>query len=252
MRIPLGAAVTVFTLALLMTSGAQAQTVTIQVTSLITMRRDHDRAPKGKVNKGDSVDFRDVLVNLKAQFGKKAGIAVAYDVGTMTYTSGTTTRITVKATFPKIGTITYSGRSSPSTGYGDPHHRRHQGLQGRDRLGHHRRRRDEVTEHVRGHGPARARPQQQRHRLRFRRRRSGLMAKAACASVLTSEHERGIAGADAVDEDRHRLGEIGVLDPRTFSALRSPERERLKEPMKATSSTTVTFACMKSWTSPVP
>jgi hypothetical protein len=109
MRIPLGAAVTVFTLALLMTSGAQAQTVTIQVTSLITMRQDHDRAPKGKVNKCDSVDFRDVLVNRKAQFGKKAGMPVAWDIGTVTYTSTTTTRITVKATFPKIGTITYSG-----------------------------------------------------------------------------------------------------------------------------------------------
>ena len=109
MRIPLGAAVAVLTLALLSTAGAQAQTVTIQLTSLITVRQDHDLAPKGKASKGDSIDFKDLLLNRKAQFGKKAGIAVAYDVGTMTYTSGTTTRITVKATFPKIGTITYSG-----------------------------------------------------------------------------------------------------------------------------------------------
>ena len=34
----------------------------------------------------------------------------------------------------------------------------------------------------------------------------------------------------------------------TFSAFCSPERERLKEPTKTTSSATVTLACMKSWT----
>ena len=33
----------------------------------------------------------------------------------------------------------------------------------------------------------------------------------------------------------------------TFSALRSPERERLKEPTKTTSSATTNLACMKSW-----
>jgi hypothetical protein len=109
MRIPLGAAFAALVLAVLVTSGAQAQTVTIQLTSLITVRQDHDRAPKGKASKGDSIDFKDLLLNRKPQFGKKAGIAVAYDVGTMTYTSATKTRITVKATFPKIGTITYSG-----------------------------------------------------------------------------------------------------------------------------------------------
>ena len=36
----------------------------------------------------------------------------------------------------------------------------------------------------------------------------------------------------------------------TFSALSSPERERLKLPVKIVSSTTVTLACMKSWTEP--
>ena len=37
---------------------------------------------------------------------------------------------------------------------------------------------------------------------------------------------------------------------RTFSAFISPERERLNDPAKTTSSTTVTLACMKSWTVP--
>jgi hypothetical protein len=109
MRVPFGAAFAALMLAMLVTTGAQAQTVTIRLTSLLTVRQDHDRAPKGKASKGDSIDFKDLLLNRKPQFGKKAGVAVAYDVGTMTYTSKTTTRITVKATFPKIGTITYAG-----------------------------------------------------------------------------------------------------------------------------------------------
>jgi hypothetical protein len=98
--------------ALLVATGAQArgtETVTIQFTSWITQRTDHDLPPKGKLNKGDYVAFRDLLVNRKAQFGRKAGKPVAYDIGTMTSTGGSGTKIYVKAYFPKIGTITYSG-----------------------------------------------------------------------------------------------------------------------------------------------
>jgi hypothetical protein len=112
MRVSLGVAAVACLWALLPVSGAQgrgAQTVTIELTSLITQRADHDLPPKGKLSKGDFVGFRDLLLNRKAQFGKKAGLPVGYDVGTMTSTGGTKTRITVKAVFPKIGTITYSG-----------------------------------------------------------------------------------------------------------------------------------------------
>ncbi len=38
----------------------------------------------------------------------------------------------------------------------------------------------------------------------------------------------------------------------TFSALSSPDRDRLKLPVKTVSSATVTFACMKSWSVPGP
>jgi hypothetical protein len=112
MRPALGVAVAACLSALLLVSGAQArgaQTVTIQLTSLITQRADHDLPPKGKLNKGDYVGFKDLLLNRKAQFGKKVGLPVGYDVGTLTSTGGTRTRIAVKAVFPKIGTITYSG-----------------------------------------------------------------------------------------------------------------------------------------------
>ena len=97
---------------LLLASGAQArpaQTVTIHLTSVITERTDHDVAPKGKLNRGDHVDFRDLLLNRKPQFGKKTGLPVGCDVGTMTSTGGSRTSVSVKAVFPKIGTITYGG-----------------------------------------------------------------------------------------------------------------------------------------------
>ena len=112
MRPALGVALAACLSALLLVSGAQArgaQTVTIQLTSLITQRADHDLPPKGKLNKGDFVGFKDLLLNRKAQFGKKAGLPVGYDVGTLTSTGGAKTKINVKAVFPKIGTITYSG-----------------------------------------------------------------------------------------------------------------------------------------------
>jgi hypothetical protein len=98
--------------ALQLASGAQArhaQTVTIRLTSVITERTDHDVAPKGKLNRGDHVDFRDLLLNRKPQFGKKTGLPVGYDVGTMTSTGGSRTSVSVKAVFPKFGTITYGG-----------------------------------------------------------------------------------------------------------------------------------------------
>jgi hypothetical protein len=110
MRITVAAAATCS--ALLLASGAQArhaQTVTIQLTSLITQRTDHDLPPKGKLSKGDFVGFKDLLLNRKSQFGKKTGLPVGYDVGTLTSTGGSKTRINVKAVFPKIGTITYGG-----------------------------------------------------------------------------------------------------------------------------------------------
>ena len=96
--------------ALAIAPSALAQTLTIEVTSLTTQVKAHDLAPKGRANRGDSIDFRDLLVNRQPQFGKAKGKAVAYDVGTMTYTSATATRIDVTATFTGIGTIHFAGR----------------------------------------------------------------------------------------------------------------------------------------------
>ena len=74
MRVTLGVAAAACLSALLVVSGAEArgaQTVKIELTSVITQRADHDLPPKGKLNRGDFVGFRDLLLNRKAQFGKK-------------------------------------------------------------------------------------------------------------------------------------------------------------------------------------
>jgi hypothetical protein len=94
---------------LVLVAPAQAQTVTILVTSVSTVQILHDTPPKHKVNKGDSVFFKDLLLNKVAQFGKKKGEPVAFDVGTVTYTSAVARKLVCVATFPGIGTITYGG-----------------------------------------------------------------------------------------------------------------------------------------------
>jgi hypothetical protein len=108
MQVRLGA-VAVAGLALAFSATAQAQTVTIEVTSLTTVLTPHDIPPKNRANKGDSIDFKDLLVNRTAQFGKPKGKAVAYDVGVLRYKTATRTWMKVKAIFPGIGTISYSG-----------------------------------------------------------------------------------------------------------------------------------------------
>jgi hypothetical protein len=108
MRISLGVAAAAG-LFLLAVSTAQAQTLTIEVTSIPTQAKVHDRAPQGRLNAGDSIAFKDLLLNRKRQFGKRTGKPVAYDVGTLIYTSKTERRISATATFPRIGTITYAG-----------------------------------------------------------------------------------------------------------------------------------------------
>ena len=108
MNIPVGAAILAL-LALVLTPIAQAQTVTIQLTSVTTVAQQHDTKPLG-ASKGDSIDFKDLLLNRVAQFGKAKTRPVAWDAGEIVYKSKTVPVIKCIATFPGIGTITYSGR----------------------------------------------------------------------------------------------------------------------------------------------
>ena len=103
----LAAAVT----ALLAVPSAQAATsVKFVVTSYTTVTLTHDTKPKGKVNAGDSVDFKDLLVTTADnELGKKKGKPVGYDAGTVLYTSPTTQKIEGVTTFPGVGTLTFRG-----------------------------------------------------------------------------------------------------------------------------------------------
>jgi hypothetical protein len=93
-------------------AAAAAKTVTIAVVS-VGSAKVHDRPPKG-TSKGDTVVFRDRLLNATAQFGRKKGARVGADRGTMTFTSAHTARFAGSATFPG-GTLTLKGavRSLP-------------------------------------------------------------------------------------------------------------------------------------------
>ena len=98
-------------LAAIAAPSAQASSpVTLRFTSYTTVTQTHDTAPKGKANKGDSIDFKDLLVTTAAnELGKGKGKPVGYDAGTVLYTSATAQRISGVTTFPKIGTLTFEG-----------------------------------------------------------------------------------------------------------------------------------------------
>ena len=67
----------------------------------------HDVAPKGP-SKGDTVTYRDRLLNAAAQFGRKKGAKVGSDSGTLTFTGAHTATFNGKAKLPG-GTLTLSG-----------------------------------------------------------------------------------------------------------------------------------------------
>jgi hypothetical protein len=80
--------------ALLVPAAAEARAETklvIKVTSVSVSMKTVDTAPKGKVNKGDKIVYRDNLLNAAAQFGKKKGVKVGTDSGTMSFGNGTAT-----------------------------------------------------------------------------------------------------------------------------------------------------------------
>jgi hypothetical protein len=70
---------------------AQAQTLTIQVTSVVVKVTSFDRKPKG-TSTGDRVVQRNRLLNAVRQFGKAKGTHVGSDQGTVTFTSAHTER----------------------------------------------------------------------------------------------------------------------------------------------------------------
>lgn len=91
------------------TPAAQASSsVTLVFTSYTTITKTHDTAPRGKPNAGDTIEFKDLLVAVSTQLGKK-GKPVGYDAGMVKYTSKTAQEIEGVTTFPGIGTVTFEG-----------------------------------------------------------------------------------------------------------------------------------------------
>jgi hypothetical protein len=87
--------------------GRAQDTVVVKVTSVSVKLVSKDKPPKG-ASKGDTVVFKDDLLNAAAQFGKKVGAKVGADEGTMTFTSKTSAHFTGSATLPG-GTVTLDG-----------------------------------------------------------------------------------------------------------------------------------------------
>jgi len=87
---------------------AQAKQLTISVTSVSLSMKPTDRPPKGS-SKGDTIEYRDRLINATPQFGKAKGAVVGTDRGTMTFTSAHSARFSGVAALPG-GTLTLSGK----------------------------------------------------------------------------------------------------------------------------------------------
>jgi hypothetical protein len=87
---------------------AAAKKVTIALTSVSISAKQHDVVPKG-TSKGDTIVYRDRLLNAKAQFGRAKGATVGADRGTMTFTSPHAARFSGVAVLPG-GTLTLEGK----------------------------------------------------------------------------------------------------------------------------------------------
>ena len=92
---------------------AEAGKLTIAVTSVSVSARQTDVPPKG-ASRGDTIRFRDRLVNAKPQFGRKKGAVVGSDQGTMTFTGPHTARFSGVAVLPG-GTLRLGGNVVPVT-----------------------------------------------------------------------------------------------------------------------------------------
>jgi hypothetical protein len=93
---------------------AEAAKLTIKVTSVTLTVRPTDRAPAG-TSKGDTIVYRNRLVNAVRQFGRPAGAAVGSDRGTMTFTGAHSARYSGTAVLPG-GTLTLAGAVVALTG----------------------------------------------------------------------------------------------------------------------------------------
>jgi hypothetical protein len=112
-------ALTIAAAALLVPAAAQSRaqdTLVIKVISVSVKLTQNDRPPKG-TSKGDTIVFKDDLVNAVAQFGKKPGAKVGTDSGTMTFQGPGSATFKGRAVLPG-GTLTLRGRVLAAQGGG--------------------------------------------------------------------------------------------------------------------------------------
>jgi allene oxide cyclase-like protein len=89
----------------------KTKTVTIRVMSVVSARHANDTPPKG-ASEGDTIHFRDRLLNRLPQFGKEVDEQVGTDRGTLTLTGPHTARLEGEAVLPD-GRIRFSGEMTP-------------------------------------------------------------------------------------------------------------------------------------------
>jgi autotransporter-associated beta strand protein len=93
--------------ALVGSPASAASSHTILVTSETITMATHDLTPHGP-SKGDTVTYRDRLVNAVAQFGRKQGSPIGSDSGKLTFTGAHSATFSGRTTLPG-GTLTLAG-----------------------------------------------------------------------------------------------------------------------------------------------
>jgi hypothetical protein len=92
-------------------SAAQAETITFSVISVSVSVKQTDLPPKG-ASKGDTIVYRDRLLNTTRRFGRPKRAVVGADHGTLTFTSAHTARFAGTAVLPD-GTLRLAGGVTP-------------------------------------------------------------------------------------------------------------------------------------------
>jgi hypothetical protein len=105
------AAVIAVLVAAVLASAAAGKTITFSVTSVSVSVEPADLPPQGP-SKGDTIVYRNRLLNTARRFGRPKGAVVGSDRGTLTFTSAHTARYSGTAILPD-GTLRLAGSVIP-------------------------------------------------------------------------------------------------------------------------------------------
>jgi hypothetical protein len=105
------AALVAVLIAAVFASAAQAETITFSVMSVNLSVKATDLRPKG-TSKGDTIVYRNRLLNTARRFGRPKGAVVGSDRGTLTFTGAHTATYSGTAILPN-GTVRLAGIVTP-------------------------------------------------------------------------------------------------------------------------------------------